>query len=387
MPYHVQLQVGGDDREILLDLARSELDRRILEPYRLGRTVVAGGKLVNPREIRLLKITYSDRSSDETIRELEGREFASGAPALDHRSLLRNVAEDGRDVTDQLISDVVGYGEANRRSVFLVRGRWDKAAEAMRAFLESLGLTVVEWPEAKLATGKGTPYTADILATGFAMAHVVIVFLTPDDIVALHPALERRYKKTEEFSGQARPNVIFEAGMAWYRNRDRTIIVEYGALRSLSDLSGISRETFDGSPESRHALFQRLQSLGAEVTASAGNWLKQPRFPAKLPTPTYQSLAQKLGNQPPPSSTLLSGIPLRWVLLGQIAASANTRQVLDLDVIATQTLRDLGEVRTTLDRLIHDGLAVTNGSGWDRTSTRVACDLTEAGRRILEAQQ
>ena len=86
--------------------------------------------------------------------------------------------------------------------------------------------------------------------------------------------------------GQARPNVIFEAGMAWQRSRERTLIVTYGGLGTFSDLNGVDRvRRFDGSAESRHAVVARLKAMGVPVRDDGGGWLSAGRFPPALPVP------------------------------------------------------------------------------------------------------
>lgn len=103
--------------------------------------------------------------------------------------------------------------------------------------------------------------------------------MTPDDSVRLHPDLvlpgERAYE--EEVHCQPRPNVLFEAGMAFGYNPTRTILVEVGTLRPVSDLGG--RHTVRlGTEETLRALASRLESAGCQIDPSGGDWLNVERF-------------------------------------------------------------------------------------------------------------
>jgi hypothetical protein len=69
---------------------------------------------------------------------------------------------------------------------------------------------------------------------------------TPDDPARLNPSL--RDKNDPDFeqvpTPQARPNVIFETGMAFALHPTRTILVQIGHLRPFSDIRRPSRPAF-----------------------------------------------------------------------------------------------------------------------------------------------
>jgi predicted nucleotide-binding protein len=107
-------------------------------------------------------------------------------------------------------------------------------------FLRSIGVHPLEWTEAIAATGKATPYIGEILDTAFEIAQAVVVLMTPDNMAFLREEFRQKGDPQHEIrpTGQARPNVIFEAGMALARSPERTIIVEVGELRPFSDSAG-----------------------------------------------------------------------------------------------------------------------------------------------------
>ena len=119
------------------------------------------------------------------------------------------------------------------RAVFVVHGRNKDLRDSMFSFLRCIGLHPLEWSEAVNATGEATPYIGDILDTAFSMAQAVVILMTPDD----EARLKKQFQGTDEpkheteLTGQARPNVLFEAGMAMGRDPKRTVLVEVGKLR------------------------------------------------------------------------------------------------------------------------------------------------------------
>jgi predicted nucleotide-binding protein len=125
------------------------------------------------------------------------------------------------------------------RKVFVVHGRNGAARTAMFAFLRAIGLDPIEWSEAVKMTGEGSPYIGQVLDTAFNAAQAIVVLLTPDDVAYMRT----EYASSEddpdmEPLAQARPNVLFEAGMAMGRDAKRTVLVEFGKLRPFSDVAG-----------------------------------------------------------------------------------------------------------------------------------------------------
>jgi predicted nucleotide-binding protein len=68
-----------------------------------------------------------------------------------------------------------------------------------------------------------------------------------------------------ELTGQARPNVLFEAGMAFGKNANSTVLVELGSVRPFSDVAGRQGVHLDNSRERRHELATKLANAGCDV--------------------------------------------------------------------------------------------------------------------------
>lgn len=167
-----------------------------------------------------------------------------------------------------------------RRSVFVVHGRNRKARDAMFEFLRALDLHPIEWSEAIKATRTGTPHISTILDRAFSMARAIVVLFTPDDEARLRPDFRSKKDPAYEaqLTGQARPNVLFEAGLAMGRDSERTIMVEIGDLRPFSDISGRHIVRLEDSSEWRQELASRLESAGCAVNRSGTDWLVAGRF-------------------------------------------------------------------------------------------------------------
>jgi predicted nucleotide-binding protein len=168
---------------------------------------------------------------------------------------------------------------ATLEKVFVVHGRNAGARDAMFTFLRALGLKPIEWDQAIALTGKGSPYIGDVLTVAFEEGQAIVVLLTPDDVAYLR----REYTDRDDDpdltpQGQARPNVLFEAGMAMGRNEDRTILVEFGDLRPFSDVSGRHAVRMFESPKARKSLAERLKTAGCPVDMSGTDWLTEGDF-------------------------------------------------------------------------------------------------------------
>ena len=161
------------------------------------------------------------------------------------------------------------------KKVFVAHGRNLKIRDAMFAFLYAIKLEPIEWEEGVRLTGKGAPYNSEILETMFSVAQAIIVLFTPDDEVRLKEEFQSSFDPPSEkkFIGQARPNVIFEAGMAFGKNSDRTILVRVGELRPISNLEGHNYVNLKNDEESRKKLAGRLQTVKCDLNLEGNDWL------------------------------------------------------------------------------------------------------------------
>lgn len=172
--------------------------------------------------------------------------------------------------------------------VFVVYGRNARIRSAMFQFLRAIGLHPFEWGQSITLAKKGSPYIGEVLDTAFAEARAIVVLLTGDDLAVLR----REFCTTDdpayetEPTPQARPNVIFEAGMAFGIHPERTVIVEIGKVRPFSDVVGRSAIRLTNSSQSRQMLAQRLKDAGCSLDLTGTDWHTVGNFdPAPRPDP------------------------------------------------------------------------------------------------------
>ena len=171
----------------------------------------------------------------------------------------------------------------DKRKVFVVHGRNTKARNAMFAFLRSINLNPIEWGEALAMTGKATPYVGEVLDTAFSEAQAVVVLVTGDDVARLGTRYVEPNDPPEETepTPQARPNVLFEAGMAMGRSPERTVIVVLGKTRPFSDIFGRHLLHIGNDPKRRQGLADRLKTAGCDVvTDHRQDWQTEGDFDA-----------------------------------------------------------------------------------------------------------
>ncbi|MFZ5856090.1 MAG: TIR domain-containing protein [Chloroflexota bacterium] len=162
----------------------------------------------------------------------------------------------------------------DKTRVFVVHGRNEELRKSMFAFLRSIGLKPIEWSQAIQMTDETAPFIGDILDAALKQAQAVVVLLNGDDEARLRPEYhsEKMPEYEKNLTPQARPNVIFEAGLALGRFPNRTIIVEVGDLRPFSDIAGRHTIRLTNSTKARQDLAQRLSSAGCSVDLSGTDW-------------------------------------------------------------------------------------------------------------------
>jgi predicted nucleotide-binding protein len=173
----------------------------------------------------------------------------------------------------------------DQAKVFIVHGRDTELLDQLCTYLNSIGLSPVEWNQAIAKTQKGTPNIAEILDAAFSEAQAVIVLLTGDDEAKLrHEFLKDDDPPYEQkLTPQSRPNVLFESGMAMGRYPSRTVLVQIGGHRPFSDIAGKHITHLDNTAEKRQELATKLSNAGCKVVMSGTRWLKAGNLDQEAP--------------------------------------------------------------------------------------------------------
>ncbi|WP_104104733.1 nucleotide-binding protein [Arthrobacter sp. 08Y14] len=181
------------------------------------------------------------------------------------------------------------------RSVFVVHGRNEPLRKSIFEFLRSINLSPLEWTAAVELTGEGSPYIGQVLDAAFDHATAVVVLMTPDEVAYLQPRYGYGENDHEtQPAPQARPNVLFEAGMALGRDAKRTVLVEVGEVRPFSDVAGRHAIRLTNAPASRQALASRLRTAGCAVDLIGTDWLASGDFTAPPPPGDGLPLGRRL---------------------------------------------------------------------------------------------
>jgi predicted nucleotide-binding protein len=207
------------------------------------------------------------------------RHATSGLPAASPTPMITNPAKSSRKIAARE-NRVLQRVHKRGKSVFVVHGRDEDLRRSLFAFLRSIGLNPIEWRKAIQLTGRPSPYVGEILEAAFSKAVAVVVLLSPDDEAKLRSEFLKQSDDQHERSltGQPRPNVLFESGMAFGRKPDKTVLVQVGQMRPFSDIAGRHVVHLSDSPESRQELATKLESAGCIVDLSGSDWLREGKF-------------------------------------------------------------------------------------------------------------
>jgi predicted nucleotide-binding protein len=270
-----ELIITSDEIEVALGLTSEELARAygLISTFDVGTAGCSGN--VGQWSCKIDFESVRRYRTVENVQDYLRAQPAPRAPATMSRQVLAS-----KQVRPRTNLPHGEEPEPDPRAVFVVHGRDSEVQAAMWSFLEVIGLHPLEWNELVCSTGRVTPFTGEVLETAFAKAQAVVVLMTPDDEARLHAALQNEddlaYER--ELTCQPRPNVLYEAGMAFGAHPNRTIIVEVGRLRPISDLAGRNVVRLSTTKAPLKALADRLEAAGCPVDRSNDEWLDTSRF-------------------------------------------------------------------------------------------------------------
>ena len=157
--------------------------------------------------------------------------------------------------------------QGDGKTVFVCHGRDESLRRSMFDFLRAIGLHPMEWEELAALTGEPTPPIPQILEEGIGGVQAVLVILSGDDFVQLRRELWKQDESEDEKKQtlQARPNVLFEAGMAFGYCSKKTVLVRVGPVKQFSDVAGRHILPLTDATEDRQKLVDRLRTAGCHI--------------------------------------------------------------------------------------------------------------------------
>lgn len=273
MPFHVRVSQPNVGSAFLMNAEEVEVHQQVVERWLHGTPIVLDGRQFG-------------NVSKVQIQILEGPSLNPGRTRTER---WQTAVRSSTDVTNRLIRDPAGSARTavektpeapgDPRKVMVIHGRDSEAASSMFQFLRALSLQPLEWSSLVAQTESGAPYIGEVLDAAFAVARAAVVVLTPDEEVRLRAGL-RKERDSSALQLQARPNVFYEAGLAFGRFPTNTVVVEVGEMREASDLGGRHAVRIGPGEAWRHDLADRLETAGCTVDKSGRDWLSVGTFDA-----------------------------------------------------------------------------------------------------------
>lgn len=291
MPLHVRITAKDPRRRskdaLALDKDVEWLEEYVLAPRRQGQEIFIDGQVFAWDDIDEIHVTETEIESDRLLPIIRQRRRSEGIVVGIPDEWY--VARDGRDVTDRYIKGPPGSprepGGSERHAlaqdqtvVMVVHGHDSEAHHALFDWLRAVGLTPREWTELVQGSGSASPFIGQVLDRAFEEAQAVVVLFTPDEHVATREDLANG---SLSWRLQARPNVLFEAGMAFATHPNRTVLVVLGPQDMPSDLAGRHFVRLDGSGAALQELSSRLEAAGCPIRRTGTQWLDSGRFPSR----------------------------------------------------------------------------------------------------------
>ena len=276
-------EIKKKDNINLCDIDRINSFKHLLHEVIINKNNM--GKAVLWHELQnRLPTGITDLELETAIQELVDKNYIISEPGPGART--RFIAGPSFSVWSIVPEEYKSNAEVkvgmDKTKVFVVHGRNIAIRDNIFQFLRTIKLDPIEWNQAIIMTGKPAPFVGEVLEVAFSNAQAVIVLLTGDDEVRLRDHLLNKHDPDYEYENklmaQARPNVLFEAWMAFGTHPNRTILIEFGIIKKFSDIAGRHVLHMNNSLAKRQELSQRLQVAGCQVDITGIDWHKAGDF-------------------------------------------------------------------------------------------------------------
>lgn len=168
-------------------------------------------------------------------------------------------------------------------------------------------------------------------------------------------------------------------------NRRRTVIVEVGPLRGLTDLDGVHVVRLDSRVESRMDLVQRLKSCSCELDELGRDWLSAGDFDRV--NASFAADTEDAGMDEDPGKAVSLRIDLLSRLKVAAVSEAATGRVgqLDMDWLSAELGLSADVVQAELDEMLVDGLIEPHVQTLGKSAAKGACRITKEGLEELQS--
>jgi len=252
--WSLPLRLGAAKRTVYLAIQKTATANRVSRE--LGALLLAGEH----------GISYQRYATADQMAALHGapmRAMPVEAPA--RQSKRRSPAAKKPVVTIQ------------NNSIFVVHGRDIRLNTDMFAFLRAIGLNPLEWSQAIKGAKGANPHVDEVIYGAMEKVQGVLVMFSPDEQARLKSKFaspQDKKRGMDKLDAQARPNVIFEAGLALGAHSKKTLLVQVGDVRDISDIAGKHLVHLSNTATSRKELAQRLKTkLKFKVDTTGDLWL------------------------------------------------------------------------------------------------------------------
>jgi predicted nucleotide-binding protein len=255
--------------ETALKLSKRRVQALIQESARINRVTRDIAALIVAGDNGVSYDRYATAEQMATLRGVPTHTVVAAAPQATAATPLRVSKTSAKTRTIKTTKN---------NSLFVIHGRDTKLTEDMYAFLRAIGLNPREWTQAVRAARGANPNITDIVKGALKDVQGVIVLFSPDEEARLKTK-HRGPKDSRKLEGQSRQNVTFEAGIAIGAHQEKTLLVEVGDVRKISDIDGMHILRLNNSAASRKELAQRLKDkLKFKVDTTGNSWLTVGNF-------------------------------------------------------------------------------------------------------------
>lgn len=160
-------------------------------------------------------------------------------------------------------------------SVYVISGNNESMKKQINALLQKNSLHSITKEMASNWTGEGAPFVGRIIDVAFEHAQAVLVLLSGDEQVRLRQSHWKQHEHSYErdFAPQATLEQIFEAGYAFGKLPERTILLQTDQMRPFSDIAGRDISLFSGEDDDEVRLINRLSSIGCKINGAISTQL------------------------------------------------------------------------------------------------------------------